>query len=92
MTYGVRMNRVSSLIAVGAALIVLPACQRQEEPVANKFERQQAEIENKAEALQREVDNDVSAVESQLENEGDAMTRNQAGGGNTSSAAGNSSR
>jgi hypothetical protein len=91
MTYGIAVRRSLILLAVSAVLVALPACQRQEEPVANKFARQQAEIENKAEALQREVDNDVSAVESQLENEGDAVTRNQAAG-NMTAAAENSSR
>ena len=78
-----------------AATFLLPACSREEEPVANRFERQKAAIENKADALEAQVENEVSAVENQLQKETDALLMNQAGSnevaGNEADAAGNSS-
>ena len=44
-----------------AAAVLLPACSREEEPVANRFERQKAAIENKASALEAQVENEVGA-------------------------------
>jgi hypothetical protein len=77
-----------------AATCLLPACSREEEPVANRFERQKAAIENRADALEAQVENEVSAVENQLEKEADALLLNQAAGnetaGNDAEAAGNS--
>ena len=69
--------RIPILFAAAALSVVLSACNREEEPVANRYERQKAEIENKAQALQSQVDNDVSAAEARLQNEADALTRNQ---------------
>jgi hypothetical protein len=79
-----------------AATFLLPACSREEEPVANRFERQKAEIENKADALETQVENEVSGVENQLQKEADALLLNQAASnetaGNDAEAAGNGSR
>lgn len=81
---------------VVAVTALLPACSREEEPVANRFERQKAAIENKADALEAQVENEVSAVENQLQKEADALLLNQASSneaaGNEAEAAGNSSR
>ena len=79
MTYGLAMRAAILSFAVAIPL-VLSACNREEEPVANRFERQKAEIENKAQALESQVENDVSAAEARLQNEADALTRNQAEG------------
>ena len=77
-----------------AAVTLLPACSREEEPVANRFERQKAAIENKASALEAQVENEVGAIENQLEKEADALLLNQEGSneaaGNDADAAGNS--
>ena len=77
-----------------AAAMLLPACSREEEPVANRFERQKAAIENKADALEAQVENEVGAVENQLQKEADALLLNQAAGnetaGNEGEVAGNS--
>ena len=79
-----------------ATAVLLPACSREEEPVANRFERQKAAIENKADALEAQVENEVSTVENQLQKEADALLLNQAGSnevaGNQAEADGNSSR
>jgi len=79
-----------------AVTVLLPACSREEEPVANRFERQKAAIENKANAYEAQVENEVSAVENQLQKEADALLLNQAASndvaGNDAEAAGNSSR
>ena len=89
------MRSVILGLAVAAA-ILLPACSREEEPVANRFERQKAAIENKASALEAQVENEVGAIESQLEKEADALLLNQTGNneiaGNEAETAGNSSR
>ena len=53
--------------------LLLAACGREEEPVANRFERQKAEIENKAKAYEAQVENEVAAVEARLENEASAL-------------------
>ena len=71
------MRGSATLLAALTALL-LAACTREEEPVANKFERQAAEIENKARALETQVENDVAAVEARLQNEVDALARNDA--------------
>jgi hypothetical protein len=68
-------------VLLGLALMVitlLPACSREEEPVANRFERQKAAIENKAGTLEAQVENEVGAVENQLQKEADALLLNQA--------------
>ena len=73
-----------------AALALLGACSREEEPVANKFERARAEIENKARAYEAQADNEVRAAEAQLQNEADlilgASERNAAGAADNGSA------
>ena len=66
-----------SLLPILAALCLLPACNREEEPVANRFERQKAEIENKAQALETQVENEVSATEARLDNEADTLLQNR---------------
>ena len=76
---GGRETSMRSLILILSATLLLPACSREEEPVANRFERQQAEIENKARAYEAQVENEVSAVETRLEKETDALLQNQAG-------------
>ena len=63
--------RLPLILFVGA--LVLSACTREEEPVANRFARQQAEIENKARALEMQVENEVSAAEARLDNEASAF-------------------
>jgi len=85
-------------VLLGLAVVVttlLPACSREEEPVANRFERQKAEIENKASAYEAQVENEVGAVENQLQKEADALLQNQSGdneaAANETEAAGNSS-
>lgn len=60
-----------------AALLVLAACARQEEPVANRFDRTTAEIENKARELEAETENQVRAIEAEREAEGNAFIANQ---------------
>ena len=75
MTYAGAMRIVPAILAV---TLTLPACNRQEEPVANKYERQKTEIEEKAHALETQVENDVSATEARLQNEVDTLTQNQA--------------
>lgn len=65
------------------AAVLLPACSREEEPVANRFERQKAAIENKADALEAQVENEVGAVENQLQKEADALLLNQAASNET---------
>jgi len=81
---------------IAGAAVLLPACSREEEPVANRFERQKVAIENKADALEAQVENEVSTVENQLQKEADALLLNQAGSneavGNEAEADGNSSR
>ena len=61
------------LILPATAALLLPACNREEEPVANRFERQAAEIQNKARALEAQVENEVGGVEASLENEIDTL-------------------
>ena len=89
------MRSVLLGLAVAVAML-LPACSREEEPVANRFERQKAEIENKASAFEAQVENEVGAIENQLEKEADALLVNQAGNNETedneTETAGNSSR
>ena len=65
--------RAVPIILTALALILLPACTQEEEPVANRFERQKAEIENKARAFEAQVENEVSAAEARLENEIDTL-------------------
>jgi hypothetical protein len=67
-----------ALLPLLTAVLLLPACAQEEEPVANRYERQKAEIENKANALEAQVENDVSATEARLQNEVDALQQNQA--------------
>ncbi len=76
MAYGRVMRILPALFT--CLILALTGCQREEEPVANRYERQKAEIENKAQALQSQVDKDVDAAEARLQNEADALTRNQA--------------
>ena len=66
-----------AFLPVLTLLLALPACTREEEPVANRYERQAAEIENKAQALEAQVDNEVGATEARLQNEVDTLTQNQ---------------
>jgi outer membrane biogenesis lipoprotein LolB len=65
--------RLAVLILPLAAAVLLAACSREEEPVANKFERQAAEIQNKARAFEAQVENEVSAAEARLENQVDTL-------------------
>ena len=74
MTYAGAMR---TLLAILAVMLTLSACNRREEPVANKYERQKTEIEAKAHALEAQVENDVSATEARLQNEVDTLTQNQ---------------
>jgi hypothetical protein len=66
-------------VLAAAAALLMPACSREEEPGAHRFERQKAEIENKASALEAQVENEVSAVEGQLQKDADALLQNQSG-------------
>ena len=61
------------LAASLVSLALLPACGREEEPVADRFERAKAEIENKARAYEAQVENEVSAAEARLDNEADSF-------------------
>ena len=70
------MRSAAIIVAVSAALL-LPACSREEEPVADKFDRQKAEIENKARTLETQVENEVSAAEARLQNEVETLVQNQ---------------
>jgi hypothetical protein len=65
--------RLAILILPAAAAVLLSACSREEEPVANRFERQAAEIQDKARAFEAQVENEVSAAEARLENEVDTL-------------------
>ena len=84
------MRSVLLGLAVAVAML-LPACNREEEPVANRFERQKAEIENKARAFEAQVENEVSAAEARLENEAD-MQLNRAPAVDANAVEGNASR
>ena len=76
------------MIDVTRALLALTllstACNREEEPVANRYERQRAEIENKAAELEAQVENDVRAFEARMDNEGRAAVANQSAIANAS--------
>ena len=69
--------RAAPIILAGLSLILVAACSREEEPVANRFERQKAEIENKANALESQVESEVSAAEARLQNEVAVKQQNQ---------------
>ena len=78
--------------AILLAIMLLPGCSREEEPVANRFERQKAEIEDKARAFEAQVENEVSAAEARLQNEVDALMQNQAAPADANAADGNQTR
>ena len=84
------MRRFVPIFALVVAL--LPACTREEEPVANRFERQKAEIENKARAFEAQVENEVSAAEARLENEADMQLNRAPAAAEANAAEGNASR
>lgn len=81
-----------ALFPVLTLILALPACSREEEPVANRYERQAAEIENKAQALEAQVDNEVDATEARLQNEVDVLLHNQPVAAQANAAEANSSR
>ena len=81
-----------ALVSLLTALLVLPACAQEEEPVANRYERQKAEIENKASALEAQVENEVSATEARLQNEVDVLQQNQAVPAEVNAAEANATR